>query len=86
MNQIIPEKIFVVYDNGEEAIFATNNMNEAIKLTIRYMYAQDYTINKFSYGEDFTYIEYVKVYRIGAEIHEDEGNICIMTTKFYKSE
>lgn len=85
MHNITPEKIFIVYDR-DEAICATNSMDEAIKLAIRYMYVQDYTVDKFLYGEDFTRIEYAKVYRIGAEIHEDEGNIFITTTKFYKSE
>ena len=85
MHNVTPEKIFIIYDNGE-VICATNNMDEAVKLAIRYMYAQDYTIDKFSYGEDFTRIEYAKIYRIGAEIHEDEGSIGITTMKFYKSE
>ena len=87
MKQIIPEKIFVVYDAGEVfMVCAATTMDEAIKLAIRYMYAQDYTIDEFSYGESYTLINYVKIYRIGPTIKEDEGSISIMETKFYKSE
>jgi len=87
MNQIIPEKIFVVYDSGESTtVCAASTMDEAIKLAIRYMYMQDYTVDQFSYGEAFTFIDYVKIYRIGPDIKEDEGRISIMETRFYKSE
>lgn len=87
MKQIVPEKIFVVYDSGEATtVCSTSTMDEAIKLTIRYMYMQDYTVDQFTYDETFTLIDYVKIYRIGPDIKEDEGRISIIETKFYKSE
>jgi len=87
MKQVIPEKIFVVYDSGEATtVCAATTMDEAIKLTIRYMFMQDYTVDEFSYGESHTDINYAKIYRIGPEIHEDEGTISVMETRFYKSE
>lgn len=87
MKQIVPEKIFVVYDSGEATtVCSASTMDEAIKLTIRYMYMQDYTVDQFTYDETFTLIDYVKIYRIGPDIKEDEGRISIIETKFYKSE
>lgn len=82
-----PEKIFVVYDNREvNTVCATTTMNDAITKTIRYMYGVDYIVKEFTYDEAYTVIDYVNVIRIGPEIHEEEGTITIMETRFYRPE
>lgn len=87
MNINTPEKIFVVYDNREAStVCATTTMNDAIAKAIRYMHCTDYVVNEFCYDEAFTVINYVSIFRIGAEIHEEKGTVTIMETKFYRSE
>jgi hypothetical protein len=84
---MVPEKIFVGYDSRcASAIFAAATMNEAIKLAIRYMNTEDFTVESFSYDEDNTVIEYSDSFRIGNEIIKEGGTITLTPAKFYKSE
>jgi len=83
----IPEKIFVAHDSEScDTICATATMDECVRRIMNFMYAHDYICANFNYDEEYTIIEYVETYRVGAAINERHGTITITETKFFKSD
>lgn len=77
--------IYLVKDN-DKTICAADSMNEAIKQAIRYLVSGELLVERFSYKETVTDIEYSNTFRIGAEIMTETGIISIEPLTLHKSE